>query len=375
MSNINAIDLLNEKVLEYENIIQDLLSKPRKQGTIVLGPEDKFYRVTDEKNETYFLPTFDKTKFKKGDNIWFTEQGIVGHFPSSLVVKKDPPRFKFIEWEEIGGIKSQLKEIRDAVELPLLHAHVYKQYNIEPIKGILLYGPPGCGKTLIAKAIASTTLKKIKEVQENSFIYIKGAELLSRFVGVAEEKIRSIFANSRKHYETTGHRSVVFIDEAEAILPIRGSRFSSDIDKTIVPTFLAEMDGFDQNGPLVILATNREKDIDEAILRDGRIDTKVEIKRPTINDAIEIFSIHLQKTKTADDIEQISNQASTLIFTNDIQHSISGAMIETIVKKSAQCSIQRSIKTKNKGKTGITMDDVEHTILNLKNNIYAKATN
>ena len=229
--------------------------------------------------------------------------------------------------------------------------------------GLLLYGPPGCGKTLIAKAIASTILKEIN-VDADAFVYIKGAELLNMYVGATEERIINIFKNCRNYTKKTGKRSIIFIDEAEAILPARGSRQSSDVDKTIVPTFLSELDGFEGDNPFLMLSSNLPDSIDKAVLREGRIDLKIEIARPTESDSVDIFEIHLKKVKLVGEIKDLCVQSAKYLF--EKQKEISGAKIATCVKMATHHAVNRYINDKNSEK-GVTFVDIKKAIESFKN--------
>lgn len=251
------------------------------------------------------------------------------------------------------------------VEMPLLHADLAKSYGIVPSKGMLLYGSPGCGKTLIAKAIASMILDDTS-VDPRAFRYIKGAELLSMYVGQTEQAIGELFKSCREYTEETGQQAVIFIDEAEAILPARGSRRSSDVETTIVPTFLSEMDGFDGQNPFILLSTNLPNSIDEAILREGRIDVKIQVQRPTIEDSKEIFKIHLSKVKLADDIDKLCEDASNALFESNLKAKVSGAMIQTVVNFSAKQALQRAISFPKSKDKGIITEDIVNA-LNLVN--------
>lgn len=356
---------LIQKVESYEELLGKVLGEPKLLAVISAGPEDGLYRCTDEAGHAKFLladPNKDTSIFKIGTKVLITEKIIVTVLPEELEIKEKLPEFKSLNWNEIGGMKSQIEEIRTAVESPLENEEVYKEMGVDPMKGLLLYGPPGCGKTLIAKAIASRILKELGEKRQvDSFVYIKGAELLSMYVGQTEAHIKKIFDNARLHYKKTGVKAVIFIDEAEAILNERGSRFSSDVDTTIVPTFLSEMDGFEGGNPFIILATNKPENLDSAVIRDGRIDLKIEIKRPTAEDAIDIFKIHLSKAKTIGDVNELSHRAAQLLFENHDPKTVSGAMIATMIQKAGSLAIKRVVKDP-KTEKGITFNDLNSII-------------
>jgi proteasome-associated ATPase len=203
-----------------------------------------------------------------------------------------------IDYRQIGGLGNQIEQIRDAVELPYLHAELFKEYELRPPKGVLLYGPPGCGKTLIAKAVANSLAKKVAEVTgqpqgKSYFLNIKGPELLNKYVGETERQIRLVFQRAREK-ASEGTPVIVFFDEMESLFRTRGSGVSSDVENTIVPQLLAEIDGVEGlENVIVIGASNREDMIDPAILRPGRLDVKIKIERPDAEAAKDIFSKYL----------------------------------------------------------------------------------
>ncbi|WP_147942512.1 proteasome ATPase [Microbispora sp. CSR-4] len=202
-----------------------------------------------------------------------------------------------ISYEEIGGLGRQIEQIRDAIELPSLHADLFREHKLRPPKGVLLYGPPGCGKTLIAKAVANSLAKQVAEKTGQSgksfFLNIKGPELLNKYVGETERHIRLVFQRAREK-ASEGTPVIVFFDEMDSIFRTRGSGVSSDVENTIVPQLLSEIDGVEGlENVIVIGASNREDMIDPAILRPGRLDVKIKIERPDAEAAKDIFSKYL----------------------------------------------------------------------------------
>ncbi|MEU2035297.1 proteasome ATPase [Nocardia amamiensis] len=205
-----------------------------------------------------------------------------------------------VDYSDIGGLGRQIEQIRDAVELPFLHKDLFREYALRPPKGVLLYGPPGCGKTLIAKAVANSLAKKIAEARgedakeaKSFFLNIKGPELLNKFVGETERHIRIIFQRAREK-ASEGTPVIVFFDEMDSIFRTRGSGVSSDVETTVVPQLLSEIDGVEGlENVIVIGASNREDMIDPAILRPGRLDVKIKIERPDAESAQDIFSKYL----------------------------------------------------------------------------------
>ena len=206
-----------------------------------------------------------------------------------------------IDYERIGGLGGQIESIRDAVELPYLYPDVFKEHELRPPKGVLLYGPPGCGKTLIAKAVANSLAKKVAEVTgkpqgKSYFLNIKGPELLNKYVGETERHIRLVFQRAREK-ASEGTPVIVFFDEMDSLFRTRGSGVSSDVENTIVPQLLSEIDGVEGlENVIVIGASNREDMIDPAILRPGRLDVKIKIERPDAEAARDIFSKYLTPT-------------------------------------------------------------------------------
>ena len=224
-----------------------------------------------------------------------------------------------IDYTQIGGLFGQIEQIRDAVELPYLHPDLFKEHQLKPPKGVLLYGPPGCGKTLIAKAVANSLAKKVAERtgQEGKsyFLNIKGPELLNKYVGETERHIRLVFQRAREK-ASMGTPVIVFFDEMDSLFRTRGSGVSSDVENTIVPQLLSEIDGVEAlENVLVIGASNREDMIDPAILRPGRLDVKIKIERPDAESARDIFSKYLvaELPLHADDLAEFGGDRNATV--------------------------------------------------------------
>jgi proteasome-associated ATPase len=311
---------------------------------------------------------------------------VLEHLPKPEVEELILEEVPDISYQDIGGLADQIEQIRDAVELPFLHADLFAEHQLKPPKGILLYGPPGCGKTLIAKAVANSLAKKVAEVTgrpsgRSYFLNIKGPELLNKYVGETERQIRLIFQRA-KEKSGEGVPVIVFFDEMDSIFRTRGSGVSSDVENTIVPQLLSEIDGVEQlKNVIVIGASNREDMIDPAILRPGRLDVKIKIERPDSEAARDIFSKYLVASlPLADEVVEAATgdreQALTRIIDEAVHRMYSdaeenrflevtyangdkeilffkdfnsGAMIENIVNRAKKVAIKRFLETGRKG--------------------------
>ncbi len=232
---------------------------------------------------------------KPGDTVLadtrsgYAYERIVRAFVEQLLTPEVPD----VSYRDIGGLASQIEQVRDAVELPFKHPELFRSYGLRPPRGILLYGPPGCGKTLIAKAVASSLSSETEDGKKAYFISVKGPELLNKYVGETERHIRAIFSRARA-LAASDVPVVVFFDEMEALFRTRGSGVSSDVETMIVPQLLAEMDGLESMDNVVVIgASNRADMIDPAVLRPGRLDVRVRIDRPGRDQARDIFHKHL----------------------------------------------------------------------------------
>ncbi|RAV31500.1 proteasome ATPase [Corynebacterium heidelbergense] len=286
---------------------------------------------------------------------------------TSLVLEEVPD----VSYADIGGLERQIEQIRDAVELPFLHPEVYRAYGLRPPKGVLLYGPPGNGKTLIAKAVANSLAQKMGSGDDSSaesyFLNVKGPELLNKFVGETERQIRQIFERARR-IASSGKPVIVFFDEMEAIFRTRGTGVSSDIESTVVPQLLSEIDGVEGlENVIVIGASNREELIDPAILRPGRLDVKIRVERPDREAALDILAKHLtDDIPLADSAESLRARIVDDLFADDATHRyvtlhfvdgstqdlywsdfVSGAMLSNIVDRAKTLAIKDSLRDAN----------------------------
>jgi proteasome-associated ATPase len=292
--------MLNEALnvvaaLEFEQVGEVVMLKE------VMADGDRVLVIAnaDEERVVRIAEPLRRVKIRAGDSLLLdTRSGYVYEkVPKSEVEELVLEEVPDIDYDDIGGLFGQIETIRDAVELPYLHPELFIEHELKPPKGVLLYGPPGCGKTLIAKAVANSLAKKVaaKTGQEGKsyFLNIKGPELLNKYVGETERHIRLVFQRAREK-ASEGTPVIVFFDEMDSLFRTRGSGVSSDVENTIVPQLLSEIDGVETlENVLVIGASNREDMIDPAILRPGRLDVKIKIERPDAESARDIFSKYL----------------------------------------------------------------------------------
>ncbi|HEY2176652.1 MAG TPA: proteasome ATPase [Mycobacteriales bacterium] len=344
---------------------------------------------TDEERIVHIADVLRGSPLRVGDSLLLEPRSsyVYERIPKSEVEELVLEEVPDIDYTDIGGLSSQIEQIRDAVELPFLHADLFREHQLRPPKGILLYGPPGCGKTLIAKAVANSLAKQVARVRGDDekgrsfFLNIKGPELLNKYVGETERHIRLVFQRAREK-ASEGMPVIVFFDEMDSIFRTRGSGVSSDVENTIVPQLLSEIDGVEGlENVIVIGASNREDMIDPAILRPGRLDVKIKIERPDAEAARDIFSKYITKTLPihADDLAEHGGSAEATVNAM-IQHTVermytesednrflevtyangdketlyfkdfnSGAMIQNIVDRGKKMAIKDLLTTGQRG--------------------------
>jgi len=380
--------MLNEALnvvaaLDYEEVgevvmFKELLADGERALVIANADEERVVRLAE--------PLRTDT-IRAGDSLLLDARAgyVYEKVPKSEVEELVLEEVPDIDYSAIGGLVKQIDAIRDAVELPYLHPDLFKEHELKPPKGVLLYGPPGCGKTLIAKAVANSLAKKVaaRTGQEGKsyFLNIKGPELLNKYVGETERHIRLVFQRAREK-ASGGTPVIVFFDEMDSLFRTRGSGVSSDVENTIVPQLLSEIDGVELlENVLVIGASNREDMIDPAILRPGRLDVKIKIERPDAESARDIFSKYLTTSLPlhADDLAEFGgdrdacvigmiqatvermyteteeNRFLEVTYANGDKEVLyfkdfnSGAMIQNIVDRAKKMAIKDLLETDQKG--------------------------
>jgi proteasome-associated ATPase len=378
---LNVVRVLEHDVTGEVVTIKELLGPDR---AIVVGRGDE--------EAVALLATDLRGHVRAGDPLLFDPRAsyALEKLPKEQVEEAILEEIPDVTYEDIGGLGKQIEEIRDAVELPFLYAELFQEHQLKPPKGILLYGPPGCGKTLIAKAVANSLAGQVAEKTGQAhahsyFLNIKGPELLNKYVGETERQIRLIFQRAKEKSEE-GFPVIVFFDEMDSLFRTRGSGISSDVENTIVPQLLSEIDGVETlSNVIVIGASNREDMIDPAILRPGRLDVKIKIERPDVDSAAEIMAryltvdvpIHDDEIRGADREKavrrMIERTVERMYATSDDNRFLevtyqsgdkevlyfkdfnSGAMIENIVARAKKMAIKRFLK---QGEKGLKLDDL-----------------
>jgi proteasome-associated ATPase len=386
---MNVIGISNFEIAGEVVTLKEVLEGG--QRALVIG------RTDEERVVELGEPVMDM-RLRAGDSLLLEPKSghILEKLPKPEVEELILEEVPDISYEDIGGLDDQLEEIRDAVELPYLYGDLFREHELDPPKGILLYGPPGCGKTLVAKAVANSLAKKVAEItgrddRRSYFLNIKGPELLNKYVGETERQIRMIFQRAKEKSEE-GVPIIVFFDEMDSLFRTRGSGISSDIESTIVPQLLAEIDGVETlKNVIVVGASNREDLIDPAILRPGRLDVKIKVDRPDVKAANDIFAKYLTTSipiaQAAIERHGSAQEAVTTIIHSTVEKMYSdddsnrflevtyangdkevlyfkdfasGAMIENIVRRAKKTAIKRAIAGEPKG---IDLDDMLRAIV------------
>ena len=370
--------------------------EPERSGEVVTlkevlgdGRRALIYGRGDEERVAEIADCLRDVKMRAGDAVLMDLRSglLVEKLPRQQVEELVLEEVPDVSYDDVGGLDRQIEDITDAVELPYLHRELFADYSLPAPKGILLYGPPGCGKTLIAKAVANSLAKKVANLTGNAnvrsyFLNIKGPELLNKYVGETERQIRLVFARAREK-GAEGVPVIVFFDEMDSLFRTRGTGISSDMESTVVPQLLAEIDGVETLRDVIVIgATNREDLIDPAILRPGRLDVKIKIERPDDGAATQIFSRYLTSTVPLDHetvaslgggdphkacqamIEQTvgemyrdddANRFLEVTYQNGDKEILyfkdfaSGAMIENIVRRAKKVAVKREIAGEGRG--------------------------
>ena len=370
--------------------------EPERSGEVVTlkevlgdGRRALIYGRGDEERVAEIADCLRDVKMRAGDAVLMDLRSglLVEKLPRQQVEELVLEEVPDVSYEDVGGLDRQIEDITDAVELPYLHRELFADYSLPAPKGILLYGPPGCGKTLIAKAVANSLAKKVANLTGNAnvrsyFLNIKGPELLNKYVGETERQIRLVFERAREK-AAEGVPVIVFFDEMDSLFRTRGTGISSDMESTVVPQLLAEIDGVETLRDVIVIgATNREDLIDPAILRPGRLDVKIKIERPDDGAATQIFSRYLTSTVPLDHetvaslgggdphkacqamIEQTvgemyrdddANRFLEVTYQNGDKEILyfkdfaSGAMIENIVRRAKKVAVKREIAGEGRG--------------------------
>lgn len=384
---LNAIEACGFDVQGEVVRIKDLLENHRAIVTL-RAEEERVVELAD--------PLM-RERLSVGDHLLYDVRSgyVLEKLPKSEIEEVVLEEIPDVTYDHIGGLEEQIELVRDAVELPFLHPEVFAEHKLLPPKGILLYGPPGCGKTLIAKAVAASIARKLGDrsgrEMRSFFLHVKGPELLNKYVGESERQIREVFKKAKERAEA-GHPVIVFFDEMDALFRTRGSGISSDMEATIVPQFLSEIDGVERlRNVIVIGASNRQDLLDPAILRAGRLDIKIKIERPDKKAAVKIFHKYLTQdlpyhpeelernegdsAKVAErliheSVEEMysvreENKFLEVTYANGEKETFffkdfsSGAMIEGVVSRAKKHAIKRMLES---GVKGLKQEDLIRAI-------------
>jgi len=334
--------------------------------------------ATGEERLVRLAAPLEKTA-RAGDTLLVdTKAGVaLERIPKTEVSQLSLEEVPDVSYADIGGLDEQIEQIQDAVELPFSHPELYRRYQLNPPKGVLLYGPPGCGKTLIAKAVANSLSRRVGDGATSYFLNVKGPELLNKYVGETERRIRLIFERARE-LAGEGRPVIIFFDEMESIFRTRGSGVSSDMETTVVPQLLTELDGVENLANVIIIgATNREELIDPALLRPGRLDVKIRVQRPTRDGARDIFRRYLTEeaphaVPVAELIEAgveklfeprpfveltlVDGEVEVLTYSD----FVSGAMIANIVDRAKKLAIKDHLA--GVSEAGVTVAHIEEAV-------------
>ncbi|WP_017544810.1 MULTISPECIES: proteasome ATPase [Nocardiopsis] len=375
----NVVEVESFETVGEVVMLKELLEDGERALVISHHDDEKIVRLAEPLRDEPIRP---------GDSLLLEPRSgyVYERIPKSEVEELILEEVPDISYTDIGGLTGQIEMIRDAVELPFLHKDLFREHQLTPPKGVLLYGPPGCGKTLIAKAVANSLAKRVaertgKDVGKSFFLNIKGPELLNKYVGETERHIRLVFQRAREK-ASEGTPVIVFFDEMDSIFRVRGSGVSSDVENTIVPQMLSEIDGVEGlENVIVIGASNREDMIDPAILRPGRLDVKIKVERPDAEGARDIFGKYVTEDLPLheDDLVEHGGSARATVdamiqrvvermytegeenrflevtYANGDKEVLyfkdfnSGAMIENIVSRAKKMAIKDYIDQQSKG--------------------------
>ncbi len=375
----NVVEVESFETVGEVVMLKELLEDGERALVISHHDDEKIVRLAEPLRDEPIRP---------GDSLLLEPRSgyVYERIPKSEVEELILEEVPDISYTDIGGLTGQIEMIRDAVELPFLHKDLFREHQLTPPKGVLLYGPPGCGKTLIAKAVANSLAKRVaertgKDVGKSFFLNIKGPELLNKYVGETERHIRLVFQRAREK-ASEGTPVIVFFDEMDSIFRVRGSGVSSDVENTIVPQMLSEIDGVEGlENVIVIGASNREDMIDPAILRPGRLDVKIKVERPDAEGARDIFGKYVTEDLPLHEDDLVEHGGSTratvdamiqrvvermytegeenrfleVTYANGDKEVLyfkdfnSGAMIENIVSRAKKMAIKDYIDQQSKG--------------------------